>query len=545
MSRIDFYNRAPRVTVLPDFRQRVERTADILDDLPKNEARVLAEAYLAWGTPDVAYADCRLIAQRITGQIDNPNKSPNDPPPQLLRVYEQIPASAEIAVGNADITIDTAGIKTVTESLLQFSSASPVFGVPGVTVCPAPNTDCILINDSRTDDGTLRRITRKFVNKGLLAKTIEFHLSPDLGATGITSTTLKFLTDPGVTTDPNDAIAPGGSVKISVDRQDVAQGRIWTSMYASGQGTIATETNYPHIDSGGNHLLVITKKTAINAAPSAPAPVISGTVLLIKADVRNGTRFEAGVVIYDYEWAEGNGVIASRITSRTDGLREVTFVSLGVRNAPTGIVVRDDYENGPGYTVYTVSSIQSAAGGTPTSGSISFQNYVPFTYPGRLKAYSQSISGIRTMLDVFKSPPVTTEVIGTISVTYTASNTISGLPFSLWQPTDAAVMRAQWIGLGNNPNSIVEAHPGYRAENSSATFTASAIAPNNLSIFNQVVYGGTTAYITLSGGPASPGGGNWVLHASIEPAFTDSGGTVYYRQTIVSAFIPSQPALPV
>jgi hypothetical protein len=96
----------------------------------------------------------------------------------------------------------------------------------------------------------------------------------------------------------------------------------------------------------------------------------------------------------------------------------------------------------------------------------------------------------------------------------------------------------------------VDALPGYRVESGSSMTlnqTANGVAPIDLSIFGNPVFGNTTARIQVSGGPASPGGASWTLSDTLSdgPVFEALDGTKYYRRTQVVAAIPAEASLPV
>jgi hypothetical protein len=191
--------------------------------------------------------------------------------------------------------------------------------------------------------------------------------------------------------------------------------------------------------------------------------------------------------------------------------------------------------------------MQTASGGSdPAAVSYSAERYVNFTYPGRAKAYSATYEYF-TLLDVFKSPPVTTPIRATISISYQTSGTLGSIT-DFWQPLEWATVNAQWTSFGYNPHNMVESLPGYRAT-TTATVSAvcSAFAPIDLTIFSNPVYGGTTASVQVTGGPVAPDGNTYTLSAEVDPqpAFISTAGTNYFRKTLIVATIPSQPALPV
>lgn len=526
------------------MRKRVTRGYDILPGQAATRTTALFDSIvlLPWGTADETYPQCRLIKQDEFGQVDNPAKSPNDPPAKLVRVFEELDRTNETPVGQATVDVTLDGVTTVTQESLQFSRAvsgiTPVYQTPGTQTAPAPWTSAILIDEKRTDDGDLQHITRIYLLPGLISAVTSYEISPDQGTTGITRLTLKYVTGSSSTSNPFGPFVPGGYVLTNVGYDDSGGRRMWTGEYVFGQGIVDSS-----VEIRENGKLVIYSITSINAAPSAPSPTIGGTVVLIKSENRNGTRVENGTVVYEYQWAEGHGQVATHITTRQDGLREVTFVSLGTRVAPSGIIVRDDNQEETGYTLYTVSALQTAAGGAdPSAVSFTFGAIEKFTYPGRLKSFISS-ANLRNALDVYKSPPLTTDIPASILITYQTSPTLT-LAHTLWAPVDAATVIAQWVSNDQLQHSLVESFPGYRVVPSGST---SLLATTNLdaSILNQPILAATVGFITATGGPASPDGNTYALSGRLEPAFTDTTGTMWYRKTEIFATIPTQPALPV
>jgi hypothetical protein len=494
---------------------------------------------LPWATADASYANCLLIKQDVSGQV-GPFEEPCKEPPILTRVYEQISPTAETQVGNCGLEIGPQnGLTVIIAEFLQFSGQTPTYGVPGTTTAPAPFASYLMKTEERTDDGTLQRIKRTYINSGQISLDTEYLRSVDTGTTGVTKTTIKYLSE--ITVNSNPITQPGGTALLQSSYDNADGYRIWTMVYASGTGTVESSIEYKN-----NGLLVIYSITALTTPPTAPSPTIGGTVVLIRSSHRNSPRLEEGAIVYDYVWAEGLGLIESSIIVREDGLRDQTYVSLGTKQTPTGAIVRDESEQIDGVTKYTVTARQSAAGGAPSGYSLSYQRYHQFRYPGRLKAYIYTAASGKRFLDVFKSPPVDVDILATVTITYQTTNTISlvgGYPF--WQPTDGATIQGDWVGLNNYQANLVESWPGYRAVNSSASITSSASQPND-SVFGNLAYGGTAASISISGGPASPDNNNYTIGVPmLEYVFTDTSGTKYYRQTLVTATIPAQPALPV
>ena len=375
MAYLERNNRAPQLDLLPDRRLRVTRILDMAS-LPAKSPVLLATngLWFPWGQQDTDFTSCRLTHQDIIGQ-DGEFRSPVDEPPKLKLVYEEIPASAEVQVGNPAVSKNQYGYFEVVIESVQFSSGTAIYSVPGTTAAPAPFSYCILREQQDTDDGTLRTIKRTYVEGGFMDQTdelkfggklrlrtltylneipptpsgytlvnesvqypnglplyrygfasaagsiglggeisrkIDYNISPDQGTTGVTVTTIKWASDLSVTSNP--ITGPVGSELISVDYADEAGFRMWTAVYASGQGLIDSGVD---IKEGGK--LIVYSRRSINTAPSTPAATIGGTVTLIQSNVRNGTDATNGTIIYDYQWAEGIGEVSRKFSSSQGG----------------------------------------------------------------------------------------------------------------------------------------------------------------------------------------------------------------------------------
>jgi len=380
---------------------------------------------------------------------------------------------------------------------------------------------------------------------GEISRDTRYSQSSDEGTTGATVISIRHLTASSVASNP--ISTPASTVLISVDKADQDGYRIWSAIYAKGTGTIVTD-----LESRNGNKLRIYHRVALGAAPTAPLPTIGGSVTLVSQNVRK----DSGYDIYDYTWAEGIGIVAERIQYRDGGLRLINreiFLTPGATDysaySPTGIEVDSGYTEGEGVRRFSVTWMQTSAGGSPTVGaSLFFASKVPFTFPGRAKAYSEVFTvGSYTFhraYDVYLSPPIQTLVDGYTQVSYTTNNAAPSATYTLWNPTDWATMRAKWIGWANSPRSKVEALRGYIAVNSGVNGVASG-SGTDTSVLGDRVYASTDWSIVLSGGPSSPEGNTYTLNIEKTPAFTDTAGVQYYRVTETYASIPFQTALPV
>jgi hypothetical protein len=420
--------------------------------------------------------------------------------------------------------------------------------VPSATVQPTTLAGSVEVGRSFQDaDGHRIWTTVWAKGTGEINRETRYTQSIDQGTTGATVITVRYLTAISVTVNP--ITTPAGTVLINEEKSDQDGYRVWTAIYAKGTGTVVTD-----VDIRNSGKLKVHHKVALGSAPTTPSVTIVGATMNV---VSQNQRNDSGYVIYDYTWAEGLGIVSERIQYRDGGLRLLNrdiFLAQGSTNytayTPTyGIEVDVSYSEGEGIRRYSVTWIQSNDGTNPlTNPVLQFSSKVPFTYPGRAKAYYASFtSGAYTShkaYDVFLSPPIQSLIDATTKIYYTSINTSPSPTYTLWNPTEWATMRAKYIGWSNSPRSRVEGLKGYIASNSGASGTSSG-SGTDISVMGDRVYASTDWSITLSGGPSDPSASTLTLNIEQVPAFTKTDGTQYYRVTEVYATIPAQPALPV
>lgn len=580
MAFLDQINRSPRVSILPDYRKRIERRYDLVDWQASFKTREELEAgvQLDWGTEDDDYDGLRLVAQNINGSTDNPNKSPNDPPPYLLRVYEEISAEDETQVGDPAITYDQDNILEVGIDWIQFSTGTPIYGVPGTTTAPAPFASAILKEEIRTNDGTLQRIRRNYIANGRLSdvteirfggavyvrtitnigttapatptgytlvgpgvlhpdgrriytyqfvsagggggpgtggeidRNIEYFYSDNQGAVGITRTTIKFVTDDSVASNP--ITGPVGSELISVDYTQESGYKIWTSAYAQGTGVIKTE-----IETREAGKLILYTLTALNAPPATPSPTIGGTVVTISTDVANGTRIEDGNIVYTYRYAEGKGQVDLDVQGMGDG-------SLIYRVTELAAAIGTPAYPGSG-TAYLIDLKNEARDGY-------YLNVATYHKPPATQDRKDTIEWQKPGLASFTgtqltlSPPATRTLLANVNVSYDTSQDTStpweveayaSFVFNYTTTADLAT------GLASQVVSGQRGLGGYLSGATSVSGTAG--------LYNGVLCD-TYSAVLISSIPSSRPTGATVLRVMNEPYLTDLSGTVVWKRTVIS-----------
>lgn len=190
MATLDRINRTYTVEVLPDFRKRATQRFDIVDGQAtmSDGTKFDANVRLPWGTENPDYPGLRLIKQDVTGQTQNPNKSPNDPPAFLIRVWEQIPANDRVIVGEPNVNYNQYGFQEVVIEYIQFSDGTTIYNdVVGTSTAPAPYASAVLKTVDGSDDGTIRTYKLTYTTGGEMSDKYTLNFGGNLIIRTITS----------------------------------------------------------------------------------------------------------------------------------------------------------------------------------------------------------------------------------------------------------------------------------------------------------------------------------------------------------------------
>ena len=400
--------RKPDFRELPDGRKRLTRYFDLANGTNITDA--LVEAY---GTVDVGpatgttagFADLRLVDQQLT-KIGDASV--------YVKVYEELPATAEVQVGGAAIgnsTIKLPDGRTAIEAeFIQLIAGTYTPGTVGTTTAPG-DANAFLQREEMTTDGAVRRIKRQYVyagqiqqtdetrnngalllrtivsvkttpstpsgytlisqradpNAGLpiytytfakgtgeIARDIDYAQSSDQGTTGITRTTIRYLVVPAATVQPTSL---SGSVEVSRSVQEVDGHRVWTTVWAKGTGEVSRDTRYTQsTDQGTTGATVISIRhltaTSVTTNPISTPP---GTAL-ISVDYAD----QDGYRVWNGVYAKGAGTVSSSTDTR-DGGKLVIYRKSALGSAPsapsatiagTVTLISDTSRNDAGYVVY-------------------------------------------------------------------------------------------------------------------------------------------------------------------------------------------------
>lgn len=366
MSKLDLQNRAPSITRTFDFRNIVQRRYDVLNFIPKDPVKLLADCWLPLGTKDDVYEDCYLTVQKVEGQ-NGDSRKPCEDPPVLFRQFEELNGLNETQTDEPAVTVNQYGYKEVTINWAQLSLGTATYQVPGTTAGPSPFTDCILRDQVAEDNGTLRTIKRTYVAGGELSDVTDIKFGGKLLVR-----TLRYL-NPLVT--PTLAGYTLTATNIEYINGLPIKGYVFTAGGGgggTGTGGQIDETTVYHDSSnqGTTGVTIISSKyltdLSVTGNPiTAPAGFIAGTSIFLIATSR---ETEAGYALWGATWARGLGEIGRDITygqtadggttgTTTTTITHLTFSSVGTNptTAPAGsTLVSIDHREADGYRVWTV-----------------------------------------------------------------------------------------------------------------------------------------------------------------------------------------------
>lgn len=484
--------------------------------------KIKDEVFLSYGTADEEFKSALLIKRGMQPVSGEKNAFVQ----RLTEVYQEFADGQKTSVGEDVIQkLDDGRTALVRRYVVLTKDAE--------TLTPAVGT----ILDTRALQ------TAQINKQGVGAEIVETYISAGILAQSTDYSNNGLLEIRSITYFNGTPTTPAGFTLVNTSEQNPngLPGR--TYRFALGTGEISRRTDHGQCGSTVDGTIgVTTLNIDYLTVPGSAEPTWASVSGFVKITVTK--RQQDGYMVWSAVFAKGVGLVSENIDYGPAGLRRVTDVSLGTKVTPTGIVIADDYRLADGYTIFTVTTMQTDTGGAdPTAASVSAERYVNFDYPGRIKAYTETTSS-KTYLQTYESPPVTAKVKATVTISYVTSNTL-GTISDLWNPTDWATIRAQWTGSYGRYSSFIEAKRGYRSV--SATPVTLAGSGYDAAIFGRNIYNGTTASITVEGGPSNPDGQTYTLDADIDPnpVFTTTAGVRYYRKTVIVATIPAQAALPV
>lgn len=337
--KLDQQNRPPKVDYLPDGRQLVTRFYDVLEYLPKDQARFGADVELAYATADAVYTNCRLVKQ---GMAD-PSLKPSTDRHLYIRVYEELDASAETQVGQATKIRLEDGRDAWVYTYRQFTTGTHTPGTIGSSTAPG-NGSLFLQKVEAPDDGVVRTITRTYVDDGLLDQQDSVKNDGKL----LLRTLVYAKTVPPT---------PGGYILTDTSVKNVNGFPVYTYGFAQGNGEISRRTSSENNDK--LQRVVITHLTASSVGTQPTSDPLAGGIAIV-----TGKSDQDGYSVWEVTWVKGSGEISRRVAQKNNAkliitvIRHLTASSVGSQptsNPGSATLFDTDKSDQDGYSVWTVS----------------------------------------------------------------------------------------------------------------------------------------------------------------------------------------------
>lgn len=555
----------------PDTRLLVTRIFDVLNFIPKSPEKLLAEVWLDWGTADDDFPECRLTKQFVSGQ-DGPFRHPCDEPPILTRVYDQIHETEETPVGEPDVSFDQYGRKTIVLHFIQFSAGTPIYETVGTTPCPDDAT-CILKTQVDTDDGTLRTITRTYIDSGEMADDYSLNFGGNLIIRTITSLNEVPATPAGYTLfGPGVEYVEGLPLyryRFSAVNGGGVPGQaaeIGRSYYNAQGGTVNFNPASP-TSADGTVKQVIEYITA-QTVTANPIPTPSGFVL-VGIDSQQaegykkwtGTYYRASGIVVDEKSISESGALVTyhRVSYGTAPIAPAATIGGTVTLFQDDTAQQDGYvryerrwAEGNGQSDYTVEG-ESDGSLTYTVVEYDAAAMIP-AYPGTGTGYNTRLQqksgpGYFTNIAVWRKPPASQTRNDTIQFEKPGVAQFTGSPpqFVLTAPRTLTLLAEVVVDYGASQISdtpFTVSAPASFYENYTPTDTgiavtdtqalgrylaeASGISGTN-SVYNGVLCDEWAAQL-LSSVPSTFPSGPTVLRTENAPYLTDINGVVVWRR---------------
>lgn len=514
-------NRALKVEILPDFRKRITRRYDIVDQQAavKDVALFDANVRLAWGTEDDTYTGCRLVGQTELGQIENPNKTPNDPPPFLLRVFEELPANDRVIVGEPGISYDQYGFKIVVIDYVQLSDGTtPYSDVVGSSTAPSPNGTAVLKTVEGENNGTVRTYHLTYTTGGEMSDTYRL-----LFGGKVTERTLRYLNQVPPTPSGYTLVGPGVEYVLGLPLYEYkfvaatgsggtpgTNGEISRGYTNSQGGDVAFNPASPNSATG--EVICTIRYISTPATTSNPVTQPTGFVLFA-VDVQD----EAGYRLWETKSGFGGG---NSISVDVQGAEDGALIYTVSQNDAAGSTVPAYPGSGTVYNIKTTHTRDNGFWKNTTvwhkpPATATLKQTTQFEKPG-----NAVFTGSPPQLVL--TPPVTLTLLADMEVSYNTSQ-ISDTPFTVsipasfyenYTPTDTGVAITDTVSLGR-----------YLAG-------ASSISGTN-DYYNGVLCD-TYAATLVSSTPSSFPSGATVIYTKNDIYLVDVAGVIVYRRTKIS-----------
>lgn len=586
--------RKPLAIVLPDGRKQLTQwfKATTTGEFPQE---LVGAAYAVnsshpWADAPTGWTGLRLTYKQMDDSTGFPPGG-QDSQPLVRLIYEQISQTGETQTGGVPLTQIPDARKQAVYTYVMFSTSTYTPLVPGTASVTIGADTYYLWEETNTNDGTLRNITRTYQTAGTTATSTQTLFNGALLKQTITSFKTVPATPANYTAIGTATRNPSGYPVydysfVSAAAAVGAGGEISRDFYNSQGATTAFNPASPNTGDGavrcvikwltdpavtsdpttgptsfvrvgvdqqdaegykvwtvtygfGDGLvvddstisasgaLVIYHRIALGSAPSTPSATIGGTVTLFETATRNADGYE----IFERRWAEGDGQASITTRGEQDGAIVYTVTDYSVAASTPAY---------PGSGSNTLVSLtQKPEGGyfvnTATyvkwPATVTFRKMMSFLYPG-LAAFS----GAPVLFNM--TPPVTMSILASVEVSYDTSQ-ITTTP---WTVESWAKLNTQWIPYtnpgvsptpGSPPADTTTGPPQGNSESLGGYIAGASGISDTDEFFNGVFVATYSATLSASTPSARPTGSTTIA-VDNDPYLVSTSGTVVYRRMVTT-----------
>ena len=320
---------------------------------------------------------------------------------------------------------------------------------------------------------------------------------------------------------------------------------IFTNVGATGVGEISNST-----EEQNQGAVKINRIVSVGTIPSPIGTIIS-----------KSERKSDGHTVYDYSAALGEGRIHQRTRpgpKEMPGSSYTIVRSVGTKITPPGVVISQYEENGDGYVIYEVTSLNGGLSGITQS----YKDIVDVEVPGTVDCTTVSVEagGVSGTIAVPEVTPrrnkkvaatVTVEIttspssiaspaydLGDISCSVTSTNTSLSVGPGATATATSGSNSSSSVGFSQNftTSARIQVYPGCYLINALSTGAVSYIASsqpvvdNNIISFNDTSTSRTTQAIGKGSTSATGYAESGIIKRSSRPILSTADGTIYYEQ---------------
>lgn len=522
--------RKPFAEILPDGRKRLTRwfRTTTSGEIPA-ELDYAVNSADKWTDAPTGWTGLRLTYKQLDDDARGFPQAGADHQPLVRLIYEEISQTSLTRVGANVFTQLPDGRDQVVQEWVMFSTSTYTPETPGSSTAVGLAT-YYLWQEEAPNDGTLRKVIRTYQTAGtvrtndeslnggkLLKKTIESFKDVPATPTGYTLVGTPVQNPNGY---------PIYTYTFYSAASGAGAGGVISTRYVNAMGgSVAFNPASPNSATGEVRCII----TYLSPASQTTDPTTGPTSFVrVGAEIEDKDGFRVWTVTYGFG---GGSNVLTDLRGEADGSLVYTYVSKTLAaDTPayggTGTAPLVKLENVRGEGFFTNTAVYRKI-----PASVGFRKMVKFVMPGLA-----AISGAPVKYTL--SPPVTMEILATVTVDYSTSQ-VTTTPFTV---SAYATLNTQWIPYtkpgasptpGSPPSNTTTGPPRSTTESLGGYLASSSGTSGSNAFFNGVFV--LTYEQTLgSSTPSTRPSGSTTIAVDNDPYLVDTSGVVYFRRTVTT-----------